>query len=143
MLQALRIFPQAFQVVKLPLLGVHNVKNDVDIIHQRPLRTIFTTIWTLTQLFLETMLYMVGNGANLRVAASFAQNKKVRDRFVDLPQIETNDALALFFQYRCQNGFENLARAGEALRRLFAGLQAGYEVLQKRRWDCVGLVGQF
>ncbi len=136
MLSPLGVFPQAFEVVKLPLLGVHDVEHDVDVIYQCPLRTVFAAVGTLAEVVFEARLNIVGNGADLRGGAGFAKNKEIGDGFVNLAQVEAHDALAFFLLHGSQQGFENLAGAGEALGCLFAGLQAGYEVLQKRRWDC-------
>jgi len=64
-------------------------------------------VWVFTAFFFYSVLYIIGNCPYLRVAAGFANDKKISDRFFYFPQVKGNNVITLFLLYSSNNGFDD------------------------------------
>ena len=140
MLYALCIQPEAFQVVKFAVLPAEDVNHNVDIIHQCPLFAAFCVVRFLFSLPLHGINYCISNGFYLYIALRLAENEKIGNCLIYLPQVKAYDGLAFFLFYGRDNGFKKLTGAARADGRLFACLKGCDNFLQMKYLKVVSVI---
>lgn len=132
------IFPEAFELVKLALVGRKDVYHYIDVINESPLIAVLTVVRVFITLLFYFVFYMIGDRFDLCIRLGFTQNEKVGDRFLNIPQVERYHRFAFFVLDGGDDGLEKLAVPVQAGGRLFSSLQCGYYFLQKLNFCLVG-----
>ena len=103
------VAPHVFQLVETPIFRQHHVDHNVDIIDQNPLKGLsaFMLIGEFIAIPLHFLFHLVGYRLYLGSAGGLTNDKKIRDRFRYLSEIEGDDIFTLLFLYCFDDGFEN------------------------------------
>src|SRR5690242_16395303 len=103
------ITPHFFQLIKFSRLGLHHMHHDIHIIDQHPMQLLvpFMMIRGFAAFFFYLVHYIIRDRPYLRLAACFANNKKIGDSFFYFSQVKREYMLSLFFLYRSDNGFDD------------------------------------